>query len=252
MRENCRRLILQSVLYSGVLYERKKEKGTARGFTLIELLVTMGILALLVVILNSVFTVSLRGWRKSDNLMCAAATARIVLERMSREISSAIVKSSDSFYYCVGFDATSPSGWKTDSIGDEFFFIAKLKPDNSDGSDLCEAGYWLDGRATAESRDDVLRRFYVTNSSGTVSFDYNFSTPAGKSNSDEFSESITGLRFDFYDKNNNVFSSWDSRVKAGPPAKIKITITVEEGKGSAVSNPDFISKDFSTFISFPQ
>ena len=221
-----------------------------KGLTLIEILVAMSILALLIMILFSVFDISLRGWKKANNLLEVNSIARIVLERMEREISSAIVKS-DGSIYCLGVDG--PSGWRTDSKADEFYFIAPLNPGETQKSDLCEVGYWLDGNSAAAVSDDVLRRFYVTDGRRTgspASFDFDFSTPSGKANSNELAAYVTDLQFVYYDQNNNQQTSWDSRTDGGLPSKIKITITVEAGKGSSSTNPDYVSRDFSTIISF--
>ncbi len=227
------------------------------GVTLIELLVTMGILVLLVGILYSVFNVSLRGWQKSDNMLQVTAAARVALERMSKEIASACIKPGSNSYYCVGFDKSSVSGWRTASIGDEFYFIAPLKKDYDKGSDLCEVGYWLDGQGTDDASDDILRRFYVLDDrkkdpSGPE-FDFKFAT--GKN--DEFVLNVTNLEFEFFDAGDPVpKDTWDSRpppIGVGEaPAKIKIKITVQIGKGTETTNPDFVSKDFSTVVSLPQ
>ncbi|MCK4993844.1 MAG: type II secretion system protein [Candidatus Omnitrophica bacterium] len=225
------------------------------GVTLIELIVALGILVLIVSILYSVFNVSLRGWQKADNLLQVTTVARVALDQMSKEIASARIKSGSNSYYCLGFDKSAGSGWRTDSIGDEFYFIAPLKPGNiAGGSDLCEVGYWLDGNGTADISDDCLRRFYATDTRDNPGslFDFDFSTPSGKSNSDEFVFNVTNLEFDYFDVNNNLFNIWDSRVTGSPPTKIKISISVAFGKGTASTNPDFISKEFSTVVSLPQ
>jgi len=225
-------------------------KQRRKGITLIELLVSIGIMLMLSVILHSVFTIALRGWRKADNMLQVTTIARVVLERMTREISSAMIKPGSDSYYCVGFDKSSPSGWRTNSIADEFYFIAPLKTGNPEGSDICEVGYWLDGQGTSQSSDDILRRLYVTNSKGTVSFDFKFET----GRSDEFSLNITNLEFTFFDSGDNAYTTWDSSSSGSgvPPAKIKILITVAVGKGTEETNPDFITKDFSTVVSLPR
>jgi len=226
------------------------------GLTLIELLITMGILVLIVGILYTVFNITLRGWQKSDNMLQVTAAARVALDQMCKEIASANIRAGSNQYYCVGFDKNSGSGWRTDSIGDEFYFIAPLKPNNPDtqgASDLCEVGYWLDGQGTADTTDDTLRRFYVTDDRkkepSDPEFDFNFAT--GKN--DEFVLNITKLEFEFFEAGDpNPRDNWDSRTAGGPPAKIKINITVAFGKGDSSTNPEFISKDFSTIVSLPQ
>ncbi|MCP4649189.1 MAG: prepilin-type N-terminal cleavage/methylation domain-containing protein [PVC group bacterium] len=213
-----------------------------RGLTLIELLVSMSILVMLVVILQSVFSVALRAWAKSDNILQNSAKARRILERMTREISSATIISGDADFHCEGYD-TGSGIQGASSSADEFYFIAALNKDNGEPnkSDLCEVGYWLD--------DDVLRRFYVTDgrtSGSPATFDFIFTT--GVSN--ELEEQITDLQFEYYSGTTPVYT-WDSRTD-DIPAKIKITITVDTGKGNQTTNPDYISKAYSTVISLPQ
>ncbi len=225
------------------------------GLTLIELLVTMSILALLILILYSVFNISLRGWKKSDSVLEASTIARVVIERMSREISGAIIDGGNNFY-CLGFDQAAPSTWHADNQADEFYFIAPINPGDSEYSDLCEVGYWLgldnDGKK-------VLKRFYAVDDRkehpANPNFDFDFSTPAG--NNDEFSQNISNLEFEFFDKTGaSLVPPVDSRPpplgKGSAPAKIKVTITVEVGKGSKDTNPDFLSKSFSFFVSLLQ
>ncbi len=99
----------------------------------------------------------------------------------------------------------------------------------------------------------VLKRFYVKDDrridAASPEFDFNFDS--GKN--DEFATNVTGLRFIAYDKNGNedTNSSWDTRNHGNQlPAKLKIIITVEAGKGSAATNPDYVSREFSSTVTF--
>ncbi|MFH1460675.1 MAG: prepilin-type N-terminal cleavage/methylation domain-containing protein [Candidatus Omnitrophota bacterium] len=223
-------------------------KKKVKAISLIELLVTLSIMVLIISVLYSVFSISLRGWKKSNNLLDVSTTARVVLERMSREISSAIIKPGNEFY-CAGYDQTAPSGFRTDNQADEFYFIAAVNPNYATGSDLCELGYWL---GLSEEEELVLKRFYVADDRkddpADPEFDFNYATGS----SFEFAVNVQGLNFQFYDQAGANYNSWDSRTSGNAPSKIKITITVSYGKGAKATNPDFISKDFSTIISFPQ
>lgn len=224
-----------------------------KAVTLVELLVAMAILVLLVLILYSVFNISLRGWNKSDNMLQAAEIARIVLERMTREIASAIIKSGSNQFYCVGYNRSSPSGFRTNSsnLGDEFYFIAALNPGDDNQSDLCEAGYWLNSRGTIGTEDDSLMRFYVTDDrkiDASPDFDFDFSSGG----SDELSINITELKFLYYDQSGTEYTTWDSRNSGKPPAKIKIVLTIEVGKGLPATNPDYFKDNFSAIVYLPQ
>ena len=217
------------------LYNRK-------GITLIEIMVSMGILVLIVAIVQVVFSVALRSWRKSDNLLQNAAIARTVLEQISREISSAVVEPGAGINL---FGYNNPSGMRTNSVADEIYFIASVKLNNNEGTDLCEVGYWLDNI-------NSLRRFYVVDKRGSGNAEINFDFSTGASY--EFAENVTDLQIEYFDKSNLNSSvlSWDSSIKAEPPAMIKITITVATGKGTSATNPDFITSDYSTVVYLPQ
>ncbi|MBU1044493.1 MAG: type II secretion system GspH family protein [Candidatus Omnitrophica bacterium] len=227
-----------------------------KAVTLIELLIAMGILALLSVILFSVFNVSLRAWKKADNIFKANTIARVVLDRMSREISSAIIVNGSNDFYCLGIDSTSSDKLRTNSIGDEFYFIAALNPNlDNDRSDLCEVGFWLDGQNAA---DYELMRFYVTDdrvSGPPVDFNFNFSSGA----SNQLSDNITDLQITYYDDNGIAKNSWGAVNSSGVPittdgvpSKIEISITVQIGMGTQATNPEFYQNTYTATISFLQ
>jgi prepilin-type N-terminal cleavage/methylation domain-containing protein len=219
-----------------------------KGVTLIELLVAMGILAILITVLYSVFTVSLRAWKKANNIFESATIARVVLDRITTEIKNAVIKPGSNEFFCRGFDQSAQSGWRTNSKADEFYFIAAINKDEGDKSDLCEVGYWVDDQGTSSDSDDVLNRFYVTDGRKTgtpASFDFDFST--GSSN--EFSPNVTDLQFVYYNSSGSTSNSWDSS-SMGAPSKIDISITVQIGAGSQTTNPDFSQKTYTATVSF--
>ena len=220
-----------------------------RGLTLIEILVAFGILALLVAVVHTAFSAGLRGWSKSDYVVQAAAVGRMALEQMAREIGSAMVDGNSAQYYCIGYDG--PSGMRTGSKADEFYFIAPLNPGDSDYSDLCEAGYWCDGKQPATPQDDVLYRWYVRDDraiiGGVREFDFNFVTGG----SHELVANVTDLQFTYYDRLGAAFSVWDSRLRSGPPTRIEMSVTVMVGKGSRATNPDFYTGTFTTSVFLP-
>ncbi|MCM8812442.1 MAG: prepilin-type N-terminal cleavage/methylation domain-containing protein [Candidatus Omnitrophica bacterium] len=243
------------------------------GSTMVELLVAMAILALLCAILNMVFSVTLKGWRRANNMLIGAQISRFVMEQMSREIQSAMVQEPHAQFYMLGLNAPGAASSRTNSIADELYFIAPLNPGDDNRSDLCEVGYWLHGKGTADPADDELRRFYFTDdrkvhAGGTVNFDFNFSTPAGNSGgaAGEFAAHITDLQFTYlhYDRTTNTFVSyaeWDSRPGNTPgngnddarlPAALRIQVTVSVGKGTAVTNPDFYQETFTRILALPQ
>lgn len=236
-----------------------------KAVTLIELLVTMGILVLLVSILYSVFNVSLKAWRKSDNMMQVTSVSRMVLEKMSKEISSMMVRPGNQFK-CMGFNG--PSTYRPNSQGDEFYFIAPVNPGNNpigfsppisssdqdNMSDLCEVGYWLGLDSNGKK---TLMNFIVPDDraidSGSPEFDFDFSTEDDVVQSNyELAGNVTNLEFEFYKKGDTTaYETWDSTTEGGPPSKIKIIIEVAIGKGTESTNPDLVKKEFTTIVSLP-
>ncbi len=216
-----------------------------KGLTLIEVLISLVIVTAIMLSLFMAFNSALAGWRKSNNLLEAAAVGRSVLERMSREMESLIVTEPSASFYCVGYDSSAPSGFRANSCGDEFYFIAPLNPGDS-FTDLCEVGYWCGDEGTLNKADDRLNRFYVTADTGL--FDFNFSTGT----SSELSPNVTDLQFRYYPVSGATGQdTWDSRVAGGPPSRITISVTVQAGKGSALTNPAFVETKFSTDVFIP-
>ena len=219
---------------------------THSGVTLIELLVAMGIMALLVIIINAVFTAALRGWRKSDSSLEVTTAAHVILERMTREIANAVIEPGRATFYCVGFDHASPSGWRTNSQADEFYCISPAKIDNDQGSDLCEVGYWLGLDTDGEPE---LKRFYVPDKrrSGASDFDFNFATGTNYS----FALQVTDLQFTYFDDAGNISDSWNSRTASTALRRIQIEITIVSGKGNTATNPDRVEKTYRASVVFP-
>ena len=123
-------------------------------------------------------------------------------------------------------------------------------------SDLCEVGYWLG----LDSNSKKTLMYYVVPDdraidAGSSEFDFNFSTEDDVVQSNyEFAGNVTELNFTYYDSSGTPKTSWDSRPSGDgvPPKRIKITIKVAVGKGTETTNPDFVTKEFSTIVSLNQ
>lgn len=232
-----------------------------KGYTLLEMLIASLIVVILIGSVTMVFLMANKSWNEAEAKMQVYQNTKEAFSRMSREIQSALINSANTIY-CIGYDGSS--GLRADegidsSIADEFYFVAPINPGQSDKSDLCEVGYWLDGNSTLSKADDVLRRFYVTDDRKvdplSPEFDYTwsptpsniFGTPAGKSNGpDELALNIIDLQFLYWDDKNTVDwataeTSWDSRTSnnmtANPdddgnlPSAVKIIIEAQDKKG---------------------
>lgn len=220
---------LSTRLFQDIARRRKK------GFTLVEILVAVTIFSIIITMLFTVFKVGLESWRRAESNLEIYQNARIALDMMSRELRAAML---DQYYIDAsqsppisfitfrGFDSSSPSGWRANSIGDEIYFVASLNPQNPPANfDLCEAGYWLNGNATADTKDDSLQRLYdpPVGASPPV---YNFSD----GNSSKLASYVTELNFRYHD-GAGFSDTWDSTTgsQAGKlPKMVEITITVRE------------------------
>jgi prepilin-type N-terminal cleavage/methylation domain-containing protein len=106
----------------------KRLPGSRAGFTLIELLTSMGILALMMIVLFSVFDQVNRAWLQGENRVETFTQARAVLDLMSRELSQAIATNSIYFH------------GETNRV----FFVAPVSVNPADQADLCQVGYEFD------------------------------------------------------------------------------------------------------------
>lgn len=67
-------------------------KSGTKGFTIIELLVAVGVTALMVSLMLTIVVNVLNGWNKSSGTLNSGNQARLVLDQLSRDLQSAIMK----------------------------------------------------------------------------------------------------------------------------------------------------------------
>ncbi|MBN1522369.1 MAG: prepilin-type N-terminal cleavage/methylation domain-containing protein [Candidatus Aureabacteria bacterium] len=147
----------------------KKPGKKESGFTLLEVIVSFGILAVLVLMLANVFNSASTSYNIANRKMDLCQNARIVLDQISREIKGAIIYHNGNRY---GFHirGAGSSGWVSNSVGSEIFFIAPWEVNTTQTSDFVEFGYYLDDGPTANAHDNILKRCAVPDN-GTV-YDY--------------------------------------------------------------------------------
>jgi len=242
---------LSTRLFQDIARRRKK------GFTLVETLVVMTIFSIIVTMLFTVFRIGLESWRRAESNLEIYQNARIALDMMGRELRAAMLDPSYldviqsppvPFITFRGFDSSSPSGWRANSTGDEIYFVASLNPQSPSAKfDLCEAGYWLNGNGTADTRDDSLQRFYDPPIGASPPV-YNFSN----GNSSKLASYVAELNFRYHD-GAGFSDTWNSTTgsQAGKlPKMVEITLTVRERNPINPNNPN--TERFRTNIFIPR
>ncbi|MFH1857261.1 MAG: prepilin-type N-terminal cleavage/methylation domain-containing protein [Candidatus Omnitrophota bacterium] len=224
------------------------------GFTLVELIIVMAIMGIFMTSLFAVFKNSLDAWKKSEAKLAVYQNARTILDQMSREIQTAVFDPANGVH-AKGYE--KGSGIKTDSQGDEFFFVGIV---DAGDADLAEIGYWIDS-------GHVLRRHYDVAEKGEIpALDFNFTTPdSSKYSDDELGFDVTDLQFKFHYRTTTLEwaatenANWDSssdnianlaangllKTPDGLPNGVEIEITIQDStQKEAVT--------FSTLVYIPQ
>lgn len=142
------------------------------GFTLIEVLITAIIFSIVVASLFTVFKSGLDSWHKAETLLDIYNNARVTLDLLEREVSSAFLYQggTDTNYWTKLLGTTSGSRIKTNSTADEIFFVAPIEG-NPGKQDLCEVGYWL-------RNDNCLMRHYEYFDGSVMPVVYDFTKKA--------------------------------------------------------------------------
>ena len=167
------------------------------GLTLIEILVVAVIFSIVVASLFTVFKGGLDSWHKAETLLDLYGNARVTLDMMEREVSSAFLYQggTNTNYWTKFLGTTSGSRIKTNSAADEMFFVAPI--DNNPGKqDLCEVGYWL-------RNDNCLMRHYEYFDGSVMPVVYDFTARADGSADtgaldSVLARNVTALQFTYY------------------------------------------------------
>jgi type II secretory pathway pseudopilin PulG len=89
------------------------KKQSTRGFTIIELLVAVGVTALLVSLMLTIVVNVMGGWSRSSGLLTSGNQARLVLDQLSRDLQSAIIKQDSNVWLAATIQPSAPA-----SLGD--------------------------------------------------------------------------------------------------------------------------------------
>ncbi|MBI5207381.1 MAG: prepilin-type N-terminal cleavage/methylation domain-containing protein [Candidatus Firestonebacteria bacterium] len=188
------------------LTEFKSEKG----LTLIEILVTSAIVSIVIFIIYMVFYSITQAIEQNKYRTELYQEARVILNRMEREISSSFFSDKNALLRLKGED-----GSYIEYDNDRIDFVCTLNPLKKDTkqSDLMEIGYYLKYGENTES-GTLVRRY-----SGMVD---EFTDKGG----DEglLAQEVRGVNFRYFD-GKDWLDIWDTNNKGKLPNLIEITIT---------------------------
>lgn len=222
-----------------------------KGFTLIEILVVGVIFSILSLMLFTVFKSAMDSWRRGESQLEIYENARIAVESITNDLRAAMLDPANTNITFRGFDSAAPSGWRTNNIGDEMYFIATLNPDTTTAwSDLCKVGYWLDGKGTGDTKDDTLEKIYMTQ----LASSFNPAFGAGDTTR-RLAPYVTQLNFRYWDPTIPGFiDTWNSSPGAAQanrlPRMVEITITVRESNPIDPTSPK--TQQFVTNVYIPR
>jgi len=185
------------------------KRNSSSGFTLLEILVAFGLLTILVLALSMLFRQGTMAFKRGYDTTQVYQSARIALDRMVRELSSAYAGSQDAtmVYNFIGKE----TGTQTGTAGPEVYCMAPIK--NTGDSDLVEVGFWL------KSADNSLMRYTYTANKADMSA---FGQYTGGT-SDLLASNVVSLAIEYYD-GANWSNNWTSTYAAGLPRAVKITL----------------------------
>ena len=178
------------------------------GFTLIELLIALFLIAVISTAFLGLFKRGGLVWQMGERRVQSYQNARIILGQLTRELSAVYVSPDNNF----------------DGKSDEIVFYANIwSGESNDAAEgLVKLGYKKDSGG-----EDILDRLYKVKLEGA---DPGYI---------EFAFYLQSIGFRYFDASGTGFDSWDYSVKGNLPSKVKITVTMVDGKiyTTAVSIP---------------
>jgi general secretion pathway protein J len=135
-------------------------RGSARGMTLLEVLVSLGVLAMISLLIYGAFDSISRGRRGEAMRSDRARQGRDAIERMTREISSAFLSLHQPLNQAMwtrqaAFHATN--GANFDRLDFTSFAHRRVERDAKE-SDQCEVGYFVVRDPDVDGKMDLVRR----------------------------------------------------------------------------------------------
>ena len=199
-----------------------------KGFTLLEVLVSVAIMAIIMAALYGAYTSNLETIQLARQSGLVNQTARIILDRMSRDLESAFMTAPAA----SGSEETPRTGLLghdqeiNGRPADRLSFTSLSHvPVGKTGlrTDLCEIGYHLEEDTEEESliifrRDQAVPDQDITAGGQPL----------------ELSGMIRGLDVTFQDKEGEDFDTWDTFEGAHKdvlPSLVKVTLTIKDQQG---------------------
>ncbi len=152
---------------------KKPSIKAVRGFTLIELLVAMAITTIIITILVSITSLSLDTWNRSRSEIRAARQGKAMIDSMSRDLESLVVRKGNSFEWLYAESNPSnngPNGTVSPNSADLVFFSAATDRYNGnigvsgkdEGGDVSTIAYKLDYKdPIADSSNNDYKTFVL-------------------------------------------------------------------------------------------
>jgi len=197
-----------------------------RGFTLVEVMITAAILALIVTILYGAFAGSIKSMEISSEGGDIYRKARIVLNRMTQEISCACLPFKEEIpgiqYAFVGEDGAQ-EGLPQDTLS----FTTTALPLKGPSRGLKEVGYYL--APDPETEEPALLMREDTTPDDRID-------EGGMSHL--LAEGIWGIDFTYYDERGREWERWDSTsaIFAGKtPRFVRISLFFIDERGEPLS-----------------
>ncbi|MDY6855350.1 MAG: type II secretion system protein GspJ [Thermodesulfobacteriota bacterium] len=189
------------------------------GFTLLELLISITIILVIITMIYSSFASSSNTIRICSERIEIYQTARMTLERMTEDISCAIVPKDrgldDIQYGFIGEDREL-DGMPADTLC--FISTSLLKfTQGFIGSGLCEIGYSIE--TDSETDEYILYR----RQDNTIDAEID---QGGIVN--ELAQQIRGIDLEYYDEKGTKWESWNFDDRGTLPSMVEITVSLED------------------------
>ncbi len=198
-----------------------------KGFTLLEVLIALGITALLTAAVYAAYTGNLEAIEQVRDQEVAFQTARVVLDRMARDLESAVTDATSGVTAQGRLGLVASTGEIAGRPADRVDFTAFSHlawREESPKSDLCEVGYRLErDQDTGEVR--LFRREQILPDGDLEAGGEKIA----------LSEDVTALEIRCGDEEGNEIEAWDTRKGdgGGPlPRTIRVRLTVRGVSGS--------------------
>ena len=173
-----------------------------KGFTLVELIIALLLVGIISTVFLGIFKRGGLAWQLGERRVKSYQNARVIMGQLSRELPSVYVSATETF---VGG-------------ANQIRFFANIWAGDSGAEGLVELGY------RKEDGENILERLYKTD-------------PSAGDTWREFAFYFKSISFTYDGE-----TSWNSLTENNkPPAKVEITVTMEDDKlyKAAVSIPNY-------------